>query len=375
MTEYRRSTIILITAFALSGIGALSIGLLGGDALTRGIVQLCIAPLFVLLFSRVGFNGIRMPRLLVGFALIGVLTGAVARYSERTGESGNVLIATFASDPLRSNVRVLRENINRQITREGGALVEFADRSITSQGDARRFLAEHPERGGIIWGSIRWINLTLQPSPPVRLADLPVESIGHTVMRDYGIADLQLITSVPELGISMGLNAATLEFLGRIIPLVRDASRRLSTLNEDPLFEQGLRMASSPRADWLSLGHRAIPMALTGTYHLLRAISGETLQEGELSCAEISFKMARAQIPAKDNPEFMALILNNEAIVDFFRAASRGEGVDARLGLEQGIGRAFAMRSRKNASANAGTYWEPLAENLIAVRSAPWIER
>jgi hypothetical protein len=189
------------------------------------------------------------------------------------------------------------------------------------------------------------------------------------MMREFGLGDLQLITGVPEFGLSMGLNAATLEFIGRFLPYVRDSSKRLTAMREDSSFEQGLRMASSAKADWASSGHRAIPMSLTGTYHLLRAISGDSLQEGELSCAEISFRMARAQIPRKDNPEFMALIYNNEAVLEFFRRAAVGDVQGAKQGLRNGLRRALEMRAHKNASVYSGDFWAPVVANVEAARS------
>jgi hypothetical protein len=73
---------------------------------------------------------------------------------------------------------------------------------------------------------------------------------------------------------------------------------------------------------WTSFSHRAVPMWMMGTYHLVRAISSKELEKGELSCAISSFEAARAQLRPSDNLELQSAISNNLAVALLLREAA-----------------------------------------------------
>jgi hypothetical protein len=155
------------------------------------------------------------------------------------------------------------------------------------------------------------------------ISSLPVESFGSRFLRERNYADLKIATSIGSFGISDGLDPTTLLFIGRLVPLWRDFPLQLSGQRDDrALFEQGTRSVAALKAHWTSFAHRALPMWMTGTYHLVRAISSAELEKGEISCAISSLEAARAQMRPSDNPGLQAAISNNLAIAVLMRAAA-----------------------------------------------------
>jgi hypothetical protein len=53
---------------------------------------------------------------------------------------------------------------------------------------------------------------------------------------------------------------------------------------------------------------------MLGTYHLVRAVEGESIERGELACALREFADALTQFRQRDNPALYAAIQNNFGI-------------------------------------------------------------
>ena len=87
---------------------------------------------------------------------------------------------------------------------------------------------------------------------------------------------------------------------------------------------------------------------MTGTYHLMRAVSGVELSSGELKCALRSFEAARAQLRPTDNPDLTIAIENNLAIATLLQAGVGLETKQARRQAQK-IWRSTAAYAAKGA--------------------------
>ncbi len=308
---------------SLAGATALALSLVGVESRTLALVQLFLFPLIVLLASRVELGGVAVPRWVLGFALVGALGSALLTYTHVDLARGAFIVAPLEGDSGDNDTKIRRDRIRRPLGAAGLALVGTHANSVHSQGEAETILKKNPTLGGLVWGSTRWVNVSLSAHAPLAISSLPVESFGSRFLRERHYADLKIATSIGTFGISDGLDPTTLLFIGRFVPLWRDFPLHLAgQRDERALFEQGTRSVAALKAHWTSFAHRALPMWMTGTYHLVTAISSPELERGELSCAINSLEAARAQLRPSDNPELQVAISNNLAIAVLMRAAA-----------------------------------------------------
>jgi hypothetical protein len=153
------------------------------------------------------------------------------------------------------------------------------------------------------------------------------QSLARRYLNEHRFADLRVITGLGSIGISDGLDPTTLLFIGKLIPLWRDFPLQLrGELEDGDEFEVRVRSLAGLKASWTSFGHRALPMWMAGTYHLMRAISPPQLERGELLCSISSFRAALTQLRPSDNPELQVAIRNNLALAILFNAYGAEDG-------------------------------------------------
>lgn len=328
---HRFPTVALLMLASLAGAAALTLSLVGADSRTLALVQLFVFPLIVLLASRVELGGVAVPRWVLGFALVGALGGALLTYTHVDLARGAFIVAPLAGDSGDNDNKIRRDRIRRPLGAAGLALVGTHPTAVRSQGEAEAILQNNRTLGGVVWGSTRWVNVSLSAHETLLISSLPEESFGRRFLRERYYADLKIATSIGAFGISDGLDPTTLLFIGRLVPLWRDFPFQLSgQRDERALFEQSVRAVAALKAHWTSFAHRALPMWMTGTYHLVTAISSDELESGEISCAISSLEAARAQLRPSDNPELKVAISNNLAIAVLMRAAAEYAENDGR---------------------------------------------
>ncbi|NDF15996.1 hypothetical protein EB061_11880, partial [bacterium] len=177
----------------VSFFGAIVIAVLGGQESVRSTVQLAIFPVVVLLLSALTLKGLRLPRMLVGLAAVGVLCGAIVRYSDVGLQEGVFAIAPFTSDTLENKTMIFRDNVRRFAGERGASIIGTIPARVSTEEEARGMLAQRPQLGGIIWGSERWIHVSSRLSPPVSLRQMPERSYARERLKELGFSDLRLI--------------------------------------------------------------------------------------------------------------------------------------------------------------------------------------
>lgn len=359
---------LILCAVAVSLAGAITVGALGGAQAVRGSVQLAVFPLVLLLLSALSLKGVRLPRVLIGFSAIGVLCGAIVRYSDVGLELGAFGIARFESDPLENTTRIFRDRARAFMGEKALTKIGVIGIDVQSEKDAREALKERPLLSGIVWGSESWVSISIEPTAPVSLASLPQDSFAQKRLRELGVRDLQIISQVPEVGVSKGLDPATSEFIGRLLRIVPNFPAALHGAVDDAELELQLRSAVLVKAFWTSSGHLAVPKWMLGTFHLMRAVSGPEVSWGELLCAEAAFRSARIiALKSGAPPSLHAAILNNESILQILKAEYSPDPAKVISAARGNMVKAFHLKKRSPLASLEPTFWDPIAFNMKAL--------
>ena len=283
-------------------------------------IQIIFAPLIVLAISQISICDRRIPLWVSCTALAGILLGGVLTYSHVDLAQGAFVVARFEEDALEKETKIFRDRIRKTVGWGGITLVGSHYDSVRNESEARGLLVSNRKLGGVIWGTPRWLNVSLQQHPPLRL----FEGAGEAFASDYALPQkyrqLKIITFVSGTGLSTSAEYPTVEFLGGLAQVWRAYLNALTSPQSEDSFEMLTRSLAAVKGRWTTFSHRALPMWMTGTFHLRRAVVGDMDSPGELSCAIRAFTAALAQLRPGDNPELKVAVLNNLALAYIIRA-------------------------------------------------------
>ncbi|MEN9845328.1 MAG: hypothetical protein RIS36_475 [Pseudomonadota bacterium] len=360
-------TVLLAGSVLTSVMGAFVTVLLGGQEAVRSTVQLAVFPILLLFLGGLTIKGVGIPRVLVGLSAIGVLCGAIVRYSDVGLQDGAYGVARFEGDALESKTRIFRDNVRRFVSGNGSPQVGVIGAHVAREEHARAVLRERPQLAGVLWGDEKWVNISSRPSSPLSLREMPATSYARQRLQELGITDLWLIDKAPIVGLSKGLDAATFEFVGRFIHAASISGPLMHGASVSPEFEHILQRASSMRAGWSASDHLAAPKLMLGTYYLVRALSGRELEWGDLRCAEATLRSARLIVNKGRNPTLKAAVYSNEAVVRILMASRSAKSAkmmkEARLRLKQ----AYLTKRDSQLSNLEPRYWDPIVANMTAL--------
>lgn len=334
----RRSGAVL----AVAAVGAGVIAALGGGAAVRSWAQLGTFVVLVVLLWPLAVGGIRIPRVVLVGAALAALGGAVLRLVAFDISSQSFVVAQLREDSLQADAKILRDRMRNAAPAAAPVHIGTIYHQVANAQEAQALLDQDPSVWGVAWGSPRWTSVTLRSSPPLAVASLPADSYARLGMQRLGMADDVIVVSVPTIGISDAKLPATGEFLGKLAQVWPRFSSQIRSGGDQPSLETELRSLAAIRASWASNAHRALPMWMTGTLHLVRAVSGPEMQEAELLCAVRAFNAALAQLRPGDNRELRMAIRNNLALATRFRG-----GVDLGVKQSQAQARAILEGGRK----------------------------
>jgi hypothetical protein len=304
-------------------------------------IQLLCAPLIVLAISQVSLGGRHVPLWVNCTALAGTVLGGILTYSHVDLARGAFVVARFEEDALEKETKIFRDRIRKTVGWNGLTLVGSHYESVRNHDEALALLSSNRKLGGVIWGTPRWLNVSLQ-----HYSNLPLfEGAGDAFASDYAISkkyrQLKIITSIPGTGLSTSAEHPTVEFLGRLAQVWSQYMDALTSPLSEIRFEMLTRSLAGVKGRWTAFSHRALPMWMTGTYHLRRAVTNESDSYGETSCAIRAFNAALSQLRPSDNPELKVAVLNNLALAYFIRSHQVNHRVttlnQAKLALKQAV--------------------------------------
>ena len=346
----------ILAVLVISALGGVVIAALGGAAVVRSNVQLLLLFILIIPLSRILYGDIRIPRVLLLGALLATLTGALLRGAASTVSNDTFVIAQLKQDKLQVESKILRDGMRRSVSSLPLLRVGTIDRAISTRLDAEMVLLNDNHINGVVWGTQRWVNVSLRVAPEISLNALNPASYARDFLTRNRVANLRVIIAIPLVGMSNATSLATSDFIGRLADVWGTFPKALLAAQEQPDvdldldldLEQKLRAMARLKAAWTSPAHRAVPMWMTGTYHLMRAVSGVELSSGELKCALRSFEAARAQLRPTDNPDLTIAIENNLAIATVLQAGVGLETKQARRQAQK-IWRSTAAYAAKGA--------------------------
>ncbi|MCX6114758.1 MAG: hypothetical protein NTV65_06040 [Proteobacteria bacterium] len=342
----------ILAVLVISALGGVVIAALGGAAVVRSNVQLLLLFILIIPLSRILYGDIRIPRVLLLGALLATLTGALLRGAASTISNDTFVIAQLKQDKLQVESKILRDGMRRSVSSMPLLRVGTIDRAISTRLDAEMVLLDDNHINGVVWGTQRWVNVSLRVAPEISLNALNPASYARDFLTRNRVANLRVIIAIPLVGMSNATSLATSDFIGRLADVWGTFPKALLAAQEQPDvdvdLEQKLRVMARLKAAWTSPAHRAVPMWMTGTYHLMRAVSGLELSSGELKCALRSFEAARAQLRPTDNPDLTIAIENNLAIATLLQAGVGLETKQARRQAQK-IWRSTAAYAAKGA--------------------------
>ncbi|MEI6517723.1 MAG: hypothetical protein WCN89_03425 [bacterium] len=342
----------ILAVLVISALGGVVIAALGGAAVVRSNVQLLVLFILIIPLSRILYGDIRIPRVLLLGALLATLTGALLRDAASTVSNDTFVIAQLKQEKLQVESKILRDGMRRSVSSMPLLRVGTIDRAISTRLDAEMVLLDDNDINGVVWGTQRWVNVSLRVAPEISLNALNPASYARDFLTRNRVANLRVIIAIPLVGMSNATSPATSDFIGRLADVWGTFPKALLAAQEQPDvdvdLEQKLRAMARLKAAWTSPAHRAVPMWMTGTYHLMRAVSGVELSRGELKCALRSFEAARAQLRPTDNPDLTIAIENNLAIATLLQAGVGLETKQARRQAQK-IWRSTAAYAAKGA--------------------------
>jgi len=308
--------------------------------------QLALVPIIVSAFWFRQVFGVRIPKVVLIAAVAGTVLGATLQLSQGSLASGAFLVSTVSDKDLRQEAKIYRDRLKRSLRRDAESLIGVYPGVIRDAASARRALEQAPVLGGLIWGSSRWVSVTLRGYEPLELSSFPVGSVARDLLVSRGAFDLQILRSVPSIGMSHGHERGTVHFIGEVVKAWRRIPEVTKIGAASGEFEGELEALARTQARWSSRVHIALPLWLAGTVHLVRAIETESLQQGELLCALSKLREAIMQFRTHDNPALEMAVRNNYALALLTQAQYVTDGRK----LEKKAHRQFAaaMRHRKH---------------------------
>ncbi len=280
----------------------------------RPLVQLLIVPLLGCMLWGISIQGARIPRVLFALAFFGVGVGAVLRFSTVHLRDGAFVVATVSKQGLWQETKIYRDRLHRALGSDGRSLAGLHRGAIESQLEAESILAKRHALGGVIWGASRWMSMSFRQIPGMSLRSFPEGSVAKIWLDANHLQDLRVVRSVPSVGVSHGHQDATVHFIADMIPLWNDFARHTAPSMASPELEAQLAGLARTQARWSSRSHIGFVLWMLGTYHLVRAVEGDSISSGDLSCALRYFSDALGQFRPRDNPSLYAALQNNFGI-------------------------------------------------------------
>lgn len=324
LTPAIRGTLIRALA-SIVGLGMLFAFLPGSE---KPLAQLLLVPLLFAFLWRLSIGGIRIPRAVFVVAAIGVMGGALIRFSYANLSHGAVLVATVSQNDLQQERRIYRDQLRRVLGGSFDRLIGVYHQRVANTHDALEAMERFPKIGGIIWGTPQQMTISLRYNPPLVFADLPASSAAHRLIESGSLPSLQIIRSIPHVTLEHGHREVSIFFLSKLILLWKEFSADSIAPEDSAQFDRRLQTLFRVPTQGASRVHLAVPMWMLGTYHLGRVVRGAEVNEQELSQAIVAFKYALSELRGGGNASLEVAVRNNYAIallVEFTRDPKRNK--------------------------------------------------
>jgi hypothetical protein len=305
---------LLLALVLLLGAEVVVVYALGGSADVRSTAQLAVFPLLLLVFARLSFLGAKIPRGLLLCACLLGLSGAVLQREARVLEPGTFLLARFASDSLGGETKIIRDKIRSELGSEGRVPVSDIERTLQTHQDAQKLLDAKPKVAGVVWGTARWVTLTLRQSPPQPVAGLAKTSVGAQYLKKNRLKDLGVVTSLPSVGVSFADRPETVEFLSRLMAVWSVFAKAMFSVEDTTEIQRQIALQSGILAAWTSPEPRVFALWMLGSYYLGQGLVNSEFEPGMFACAQEALQQGYSKLRRGEARVLEAAIINNYVI-------------------------------------------------------------
>jgi hypothetical protein len=303
-----RAAIFLATSAILLFLGLEASRQLG-LAVSLETAQLIVLPLLIAAVCSIRIYDQRVPRIaIILTVLFGVSALLINNFSHLlprlfSRNSSELLVANLVGDELEGASRTLRKMIRQSAETDQLSVTRYP-RPLSSQSEAKGLLVERSNATAVVWGDLRWLNVSFPAREPLLLSDL------WTMGDGFILPELLVVDSVPMIGVSREPVIATATFLAELT-LASDSM--LAIFDNPGLLEQA-RTVGFLQAGWSANAHLAYAWWLVGNYQLVQAANEQSFQPAEYRCAQQAYLLALRYLQINSNPELKAAILNNLAV-------------------------------------------------------------
>ncbi len=331
--------------------------LLSRSGVSVTVAQLCAMPVLLLGLLQAELFRVRMPVAIAIFALVSALVSYVSLVSRAPSL---LLLAPFVDDAHDDVTRVLRVRTDHWLRARGLGTIARTGIQIHAREEARAELNRQPQSALVVWGHTGFVELLLRTPGNTALQEF------NPALEGSALGLLRLARSPSYTGLSFEPREQTARYLAAMTAAV--ASPESSS--DIRAFE--FRDAGLAIGPWRGARHRAFALFHAANEQFLYLLRQPSLEAGELKCVQRLYESARTFATEKEDPELIAGILNNQAVVLFlerawFRSAGQLYGPARKL---------FQRAARIGGRPRAGSVGHELASLAAANRDVlRWHQR
>jgi len=257
--------------------------------------------------------------------LVLALVSAIVSYGALVSRAPSLLLlAPFVDDTHDDVTRVLRIRTDHWLRGRGLGSIARTGIQIRSREEAKAELIRHPQSTIVVWGHTRFVELVLRTPSDIALQDVDPSLNGSAL----GL--LRLARSPSYTGLSFEPREQTARYLAALTAAVAYPE----SSHDDRSFE--FRDAGLAVGPWRGSRHRAFALFHAANERFLHMLRQPSVEAAELSCLQRLYESARSISSVKEDPELVAGILNNQAVLTFlerswFRSAGQLYGPARKL--------------------------------------------
>lgn len=353
---------IVILLSILLVVEAVVVWFSGGSADVLSAAQLVSLPLVAFLIGRLSLFRQRIPVPLLILACGLAFAGAAIRRGIQHAGKEVFLMARFDGDQLGGETMVMRDRIRTLDGVRNPALIGALERRVTSQHEAQELLASKPHLAGVMYGSERWLVVMLRQSQPQGILSVGSSTAAAQVLREFGLRDLQIVTTLPSVSVSFVANQGSAEYLGRLASVWGDGPDALVTADEDHRIETQLTRMDAIRTFWTTPEPLVFGRWMLGTYYLSQSLRAPTVSSGDVKCSTFTLSTAYSRLRPGEVPALEAAIINNLVVAEIV-------GYDGSITRRQLLGESLRHLHKAYGLA-AATNSVPLVMSAIESNSA-----
>lgn len=299
--------------------------------------QLVALPFLIILLGAIVVWLAPKPKATILVLLIGSCFALVDAVLSQRIPRADFLVAARQDDPHLGVTRIFAKNLAGAIG-ANGPTVAIAPVRVATRRAAQQLLRDHPSTKAVLWGTQRWLRVSMRPTSPQSLASLLLPAV-H--LPDW-LLDAQIVPGIDDVGLRLEKSGSSTLFLRDLLHGVFLGTN----LASDARYIAALEGATSWSSGWSTRAHQAYPHLLLGNAYFTKAVRMSFNSSQMLGCAALAYRRGLALMQAQDNPPLYFGLRNNLAVLQILRwvrgdtevSLDRARGLLAVKGAK-GIGR------------------------------------